>query len=163
MLDALGNDKHVERLCNVNISSQDQQYKVLKGNNLRYGIWESAFLFLIIQFLLLLLFLNFWELNAGCSGQDVGVWCLQGGPQPFLSGCISILVLKTFYGYLYLGLMIFSRKFRFSLQIWHSKYGKFGTQSWVSAVNIWHHHANVDYFIILAVTQIANYQIKENR
>ena len=28
VLDALGNDKHVERLCNENISSQDQQYKV---------------------------------------------------------------------------------------------------------------------------------------
>lgn len=56
VLDALGNDKHVERLCNENISSQDQQYKVLKGNNLRYGIWESAFLFVIIQFSLLLFF-----------------------------------------------------------------------------------------------------------
>ena len=28
VLDALGNDNHVERLCNENISSQDQQYKV---------------------------------------------------------------------------------------------------------------------------------------
>lgn len=73
VLDALGNDKHVERLCNENISSQDQLYKVLNGINLRYGVWESVFLFLYIQFSLFFNFFNFWELNAECSGQDVGV------------------------------------------------------------------------------------------
>lgn len=29
VLDAIGNNKHIERLCNKNISAQDQQYKVL--------------------------------------------------------------------------------------------------------------------------------------
>lgn len=28
VLDAIGNDEHIERLPNVNISAQDQQYKV---------------------------------------------------------------------------------------------------------------------------------------
>lgn len=74
VLDALGNDKHVERLCNENISSQDQQYKVLKGINLRYGILGICVPVLIYTiFIIYYLLIYFWELNAGCSGQDAGV------------------------------------------------------------------------------------------
>ena len=43
------------------------------------------------------------------------------------------------------------------------RYDIVNMENWVSAVNIGHHHANVDYIIILAVTQIANYQSKENK
>jgi hypothetical protein len=66
VLDAIGNDKHVERLCDENISTQDQQYKVLiMGINRRCDHGNLCSCSYINNF--------FWELNAGCSGQDVGV------------------------------------------------------------------------------------------
>lgn len=103
VLDALGNDKHVERLCNVNISSQDQQYKVLKGNNLRYGIWESVFLFLIIQFSLLLFFLI---LGAKCRMQWTRCWRLMftRGTSSFSFRMYFHLSLKDILWILVLGL-----------------------------------------------------------
>ncbi|KAM3696380.1 hypothetical protein ACJW31_06G034100 [Castanea mollissima] len=47
VLDALGNDKHVERLCNENISSQDQQYKWTRCWRLMFTRGTSTFSFRI--------------------------------------------------------------------------------------------------------------------
>ncbi|KAM4092391.1 hypothetical protein ACB094_06G035600 [Castanea mollissima] len=41
VLDALGNDKHVERLCNENISSQDQQYKDAVDKMLAFDVYKG--------------------------------------------------------------------------------------------------------------------------
>ncbi|KAL4618976.1 hypothetical protein ACB092_06G049200 [Castanea dentata] len=41
VLDALGNDKHVERLCNENISSQDQQYKDAVDKMLVFDVYKG--------------------------------------------------------------------------------------------------------------------------
>ncbi|KAE8125525.1 hypothetical protein FH972_020320 [Carpinus fangiana] len=38
VLDAIGNDKHVERLCNENISARDQQYKDLVDKMLAFDV-----------------------------------------------------------------------------------------------------------------------------
>jgi hypothetical protein len=66
VLDAIGNDKHVERLCNENISARDQQYKVLiQEKNLRYDMEFPMFRFLYVPFFF---FFPILELNAGFSG-----------------------------------------------------------------------------------------------
>ncbi|XP_065633123.1 DNA mismatch repair protein MSH5 isoform X2 [Quercus suber] len=41
VLDALGNDKHVERLCNENISSQDQLYKNAVDKMLAFDVYKG--------------------------------------------------------------------------------------------------------------------------
>lgn len=90
LLEAVGQNKHVERLCNENISAQDQLYMVLIHNQ-TLDMTPGQILFFRCSFAFFFPFILITE----SSGQALGVRCSQWGSKPVFPGYVFLLVLKA--------------------------------------------------------------------